>query len=62
MAVYRYQASAKNREDHIETGTVVARNEAEAKKKLQDLDFDRVKVKKIGGFSGIFRKFGADVR
>ena len=62
MPVYRYQASAKNREDHVESGTVVARNEEDAKAKLLKLRFGSIRLKRLGGLSGIFKRFTADVK
>ena len=62
MAVYRYTAVAKGREENVETGTVVARDEPEAREKLKQLSFARVSVKKLGIFSGLFKKLTADVR
>lgn len=62
VAVFKYKAILKNREDYVETGTVIAKTELDAKEKLRKLDYDGIRVKKLGGFSGIFKKFTADVR
>lgn len=62
MVLYRYTASAKNREEMVEKGTVLAASEAEARKKLENLQFDRIKLKRVDGISGLFKRFTADVR
>ncbi|MBI5093991.1 MAG: hypothetical protein HZB26_16310 [Candidatus Hydrogenedentes bacterium] len=62
MAVFEYRASIRKREEYVESGTVVARDEAEAKKKLEQLEFIDIRVKRIGGISGIFKSMTADVR
>lgn len=62
MALFEYVAVNTKREDSEERGTVVARDEAEAKTKLRRLDCDRVKLKRIGGIAGFFKTFTADIR
>ncbi|MDQ1255590.1 MAG: hypothetical protein QG656_182 [Candidatus Hydrogenedentes bacterium] len=62
MTVYRYNASVKHREGHTETGTVVARDEAEAREKLKPYQYDRIVVKRLTGFESFFGKFTADVK
>lgn len=62
MAVFQYTAVDKRREDHVESGTVVAQNEDEARKKLQRLNFDVLRVKKMKGLSSILKSFTADIR
>lgn len=62
MAVFQYVASSSAREDHVESGTIVASSEAEAKVKLKEYHFDNIKTKKLGGISGIFRRFTADIK
>lgn len=46
----------------VEKGTVLAASEAEARKKLENLQFDRIKLKRVDGISGLFKRFTADVR
>ena len=60
MAVYEYVAMG--REDQEEVGTVVAQDEEEARRKLKALQLQEVRLKKVGGISGIFRKMNADVK
>ena len=62
MAVFNYTASVRNREEHIETGTVVAQNEREAKEKLAELDFDNIKLRKLGALASFLKQLTADVR
>jgi len=62
VAVYRYSATRRNREDHSESGTVLARNESEARDKLKRLDLDDIRLKKVSGFSGIWKRISVDVR
>lgn len=62
MAVFEYTAMDKRREDHVESGTVVADNEDEARKKLRRLNYEVVRVKKMKKISGFFKAFTADVR
>lgn len=62
MAVFVYTAVDKQREDHVESGTVVAHDEDEARKKLQRLNLNVVRMKRMKRISGFFRAFTADVR
>ena len=62
VALYKYTVTYKNREDFMESGTVVAKDEDEAKTKLKRLDFDRVKLKKQVGISALFKQFTADIK
>lgn len=62
MAVFEYRGCIKKREDYVEAGTVVARDEADAKKKLESLDFVDIRIKRIGGLSGIFKSITPDIK
>lgn len=62
MAVFEYKASMKDREDFFESGTIVARDELEARKKLQALKFDHIRLKRIGGVAGLLKRFTADIK
>lgn len=62
VAVFEYKACVRNREDSVEMGTVVARDETEAKRKLKELNFVEIRLKKVGGISGIFKALTADVK
>lgn len=61
MSVYRYRVTL-GREDFMEEGTVIAKDEYEAKDKLRSLDFKEVHLKKLKGFSALVKHFFADVR
>jgi hypothetical protein len=62
VPVYEYVAVNTKREDSEERGTVLAKNEEEAKSKVRRLNCDRIKVKRISGISGFFKAFTADIR
>lgn len=62
MAVFKYVATDRKREEFTERGTVAARDEKEAEKKLLALNFSDVKLKKMSGVGAIFKQFTADVR
>lgn len=62
MALFKYVAVDHKREDFTESGTIIARDEKEAEKKLKALAFSKVKLKKVTGFSAFIKKFAADVR
>lgn len=62
VTLYKYTVTFKNREDFTESGTVVAKDEDEAKGKLKRLEFDKVKLKKQVGISALFRQFTADIK
>ena len=62
MVVYKYSGIRKDREDCVETGTVVAQNEAEARGKLKRLKLAEIRLKEINGISGFFKRLRADVR
>jgi hypothetical protein len=52
----------KNREEMMESGTIVARDEERAREKLERLDLTDVRLKRIGGISGLFKSLTADIR
>lgn len=62
MALYHYSAATKAREDHTESGTVFARNEEDARKKLRALRFDHIHLRKITGLRRLIGRFTANVR
>lgn len=62
MPLYKYLATATSGEDHSESGTVVARTEEEAKKKLKQLRFDQIHIKKVAGLMGFVGQFTANIR
>jgi len=62
VVVFKYSATRKEREEHVESGTVVARNESEARDKLKRLSLDEIRLKKVGGISGFLKRISADIR
>ena len=61
MSVFRYKVTL-GREDFLEEGTVIAKDEIEAKEKLHSLDFKQVELKRLTGLNALVKKFLADVR
>ena len=62
MALYRFNAETKSREEHMESGTIVAQSKEDAKKKLKALQFVHIYVKRVGGVKGFFGKFTAGIK
>ena len=62
MSVYKYTVILPQREDTIEKGTVVASNETAAKLKLRRLELLNPRLKEIKGFSGLIKRFTADIK
>ncbi|MBX3179357.1 MAG: hypothetical protein KF886_18530 [Candidatus Hydrogenedentes bacterium] len=64
MAVFKYSALAlgKEREDHYERGTVVARDQMDALDKLRRARLTQIRLKQIRGLNALFMQFTADVR
>ena len=62
MSLYKYTVVLSEREDHVESGTVVAKDKTEAAKKLQRLDFPNPHLKQVKGISGLVGRFTADVK
>ncbi len=60
--VYKYHASAKNREEHMDSGTVYARDEADARQKLRGFGYEKIDLKRVTGVSAFFGKYRADVK
>ncbi len=61
MSVYKYKVTL-GREDFMEEGTVIAKDEYEAKEKLRLMDFKQVHLKKLKGLSALVSHLSADVR
>lgn len=61
MAVFKYTATTVE-EQHTETGTVIAANENEARRKLKTRRFSHIRLKRLGGLSGFFGRFTATLR
>jgi hypothetical protein len=62
VAVFQYTATIQNREEHVESGTVVARDEEDALKKLQRYDLDNAHLRKLGGVSALLKSLTADIK
>lgn len=62
MAVFRYEAISTLREDFMESGTIRAKDESEAKAKLNQYGFNKVRLKRIRGISALWKRFMADIR
>ena len=62
MPVFRYKATTNLQEENVESGTVVADNEEQAKKKLKSLRLDGIQLKKVGGLMGLVGRWTADIR
>ena len=62
MAVYKYTAVASNKEQHVETGTVIARDKVDAYHKLRQHNLGDIRLKRIEGMSALFHKMSADIK
>jgi len=62
MAVFQYSGTDRNREDQVESGTVLARDEVEAKEKLQPFHLDGLRLRRLGGLRGMLQSLSPDVK
>ena len=62
VAVFEYTAMKREREEHVETGTVVAQSEQDALTKLAQFQYDNVRLRRMGGFKGFLKSFTADIK
>ncbi len=62
MALFRYEVTSTHREDFVELGTIRAKDESEAKAKLNQYGFDKVRLARIRGVSALWKRFTADIR
>ncbi len=62
MAVFEYVASTKRQEETVESGTVIARDAKEAVAKLKVYRLQDVRLRRVGGLSGFYRSFIADIK
>lgn len=62
MPVFQFTAVDAKHEDQYERGTVVARDETEARQKLKRLNLEGIRFKKLRGLAGFLKAFRADVR
>ena len=61
MSVFKYKVTF-GREDFMEEGTVIAKDEFEAKEKLHSMDFKQIELKKLTGLNALVKQFSADVK
>ncbi len=61
MSVFKYKVTL-GREDFMEEGTVIAKDEFEAKEKLRSLEFKEVHLKKLTGLTAFTKQFFPDVK
>lgn len=63
MAVYKYTVTLRDREEQVEAGTVLARNEDEAKQKVGKLyEVDKLRLRRLNGFSSLLGSLRADIK
>lgn len=62
MAVFRYTAVLRDREGHVEQGTVIARDKIEAFDKLTRLRYTKIQLKKVEGLQALLQRLTADVK
>ena len=61
MSVYKYRVTSQ-REDVREEGTVIAKDENDAKTKLELLQYKHIHVKQIKGVKAFFGQLSADIK
>jgi type II secretory pathway component PulF len=61
VAVFKYTATTVG-EEHTETGTIVAEDESQARKKLKSMKFEQIHLKKLNGLSSLLNRFTATIR
>ena len=62
MHVFKYRVELNRGEEISEEGTVLARDESDAKEKLRFLKYRAIHLKKLSGFHAFVNQFRADVR
>ncbi len=62
MAVFRYEATKELPEDYTELGTIVVRDRDEAKAKLNQDGFNKVRLKQVRGLAALWNRFTADIK
>jgi len=63
MAAFAYSVTNHRREDMYEAGTVVARDELDARRKLvRAYGLTEVHIKRLPGLPGLLKSINADVR
>lgn len=46
----------------MEEGTIIAKDESDAKEKLKSLQYKEIQLRKLKGFNALIRQFSADVK
>ncbi len=62
MSVFKYRVELNRDEEISEEGTVLAKDESDAKEKLRFLKYRTIHLKKLSGLNAFVRQFRADVR
>ena len=62
MAVFRYQATRKLRENFMESGIVVAKDSDEAKAKLKQYGFSEFRLARVRRLAALWKRFTADIK
>lgn len=62
MPVYKYKATTNLQEEHVESGTVVAESEEQAKQKLRSLRLEGIQLRRVTGVMGLVGRWTADVQ
>ena len=62
VSVFRYRVELHRGEEVTEEGTVLARDEFEAKEKLRFLKYRAIHLRKLSGLNAFVRQFRPDVR
>jgi type II secretory pathway component PulF len=61
VGVYKYIGAAADR-DQVDSGTVLASSEEDAREKLRKYRYEKVKLKKLAGQTAYLASFAADVK
>ncbi len=62
MAVFRYKAKKTEGEEFTESGTIRAKDESEARAKLIQYGFNKVRLKQVRGLAALWKRFTADIK
>lgn len=62
VPTFKYTACKSLREEYTISGTIVARNEKEAREELKLNHFDNVRLRRIRGLGAIWNRWSADIR
>ena len=61
MAIFRYEATKTVPEEFTETGIIKADDKNEAKAKLNQYGFSKVRLKQIRKLAALWKRFTADI-